>query len=281
MKRIVLALLACVLVGCGDFDDDQANVRMVNALSAYNDLDLLVGDQYKIQDLPYAERSDPVQIGVEDKENEDPDLSTSTASVEDSAVTVTHSKVVVADSSTSTESSTTTDTGGSTTTTTTTTTVPTGTRTVQVFVDSVATRLIEQAVTMTAKQRYTFYAYQDSTSARLIVDQESKSKFVAGRMKLRVADMAPSSGTLDIYVLAEGQTVNDVPPVSSALTPTTVTEYFDIEPGSYDIVLTQGATKIVVLASGAVELLEGARMSFIVFDKKGGGRPLRSSLVTD
>jgi hypothetical protein len=274
MKRTLLALLACVLVACGDFDDDQAKVRVVNALALYNNLDLLAGDTFKVEDLPYAERSTPVRIGVEDKENEDPDM---TASADDSGVSVTGSAALV----TSTESSTTTDTGGSTSTTTTTTTVPTGTRTLQVFVDSVATRLIEQAVTMTAKKRYTFYAYQDSTSARLIVEEEDKAKLVAGKMKLRIADMAPASGTLDVYVLGDGQTIDALTPVAAAVTPATVTEYFDIDPGTYDVVLAQAATKTVVLDTGPVELAQGSHMSLIVFDKKNGGRPLRSLLVTD
>jgi hypothetical protein len=290
MRHLPYLLLVCLLVSCGDIDDDQAKVRIVNALYDYDTLDLVVGNQAKVEALPYGERSVAVRIGVTDREGEDGGGATTTTTAGDSttsSVSSTSTSTVAAfdaeaDGETTTTTTTTTV-SSSTTTTTTTTTIPTGTRTLLVFVDAVATRLIEQDVTLVAQQPYTLYAYQglgDGERARLIVEQETKQKIVEGKLKIRVADMAPSSGIVDVYVLQPGQAVADVPASISRLTPSEITEYLDVDPGQYSIALTQTGTKTVVFDSGPVDLLAGSLATLIVFDKKGGGSPLQSLLVT-
>ncbi len=271
MKRCMLVLLTCVLAACGDVDDDQAKVRVVNALYGYDTLDLLVGDQMKIEDLPYGEWSTAIRIGVKDRENEDPDGDSSTTSTVEDSTTTTESTTTSSTSSTS---------SSTTTTSTTTTTIATGTRTLQVFVDSVATRLIEQAVPLVAQQRYTFYAYEGA-APRLIVEQETKQKFVDGKLKIRVADMAPSSGIVDVYVLEPGQTIAGRTPTDRLLAPTMLTDYFDVDPGSYSIVLAQAGTKTPVLDTGLVDLEAGTLATVVVLDNKGGGLPLGYLLATN
>jgi hypothetical protein len=287
MRKLAYLLLTCLLVSCGDVDDDQAKVRVVNALYDYDTLDLVVGSKTKVVGLAYGERSAEVRIGVTDREGEDPDGATTTTaegatttSVSSTSTSTLPGLVAEADATTTT---TTVSSSTTTTTTTTTTTIPTGTRTLQVFVDSLATRLIEQDVTLIAQQPYTLYAYQGIGSgerARLIVDQETKETRIEGMLKIRVADMAPSSGIVDVYVLQSGQTVVDLLPSSSRVLPSEITPYLDIDPGQYRLALTQTGTKTVVFDSGPVDLTAGTLATMIVFDKKGGGVPLQSLLVT-
>jgi hypothetical protein len=284
MRKLAYLAFACLLASCGDIDDDQAKVRIVNALYDYDTLDLVVGSKTKVVGLAYGERSVAVRIGVTDREGEDPDGTTTTTA--EGATTTSASST-----STSTaaaleaeaDATTTTTTVSSSTTTTTTTTIPTGTRTLQVFVDSLATRLIEQDVTLIAQQPYTIYAYQGIGSgerARLIVEQETKETRVEGKLKIRVAAMAPSSGIVDVYVLQSGQTVADLLPSSTRLTPSEITPYFDIDPGQYSLALARTGTKNVIFDSGPVDLTAGTLATMIVFDKKGGGVPLQSLFVT-
>ena len=272
MKRFLLALLVVALPACGDVDDDQAAVQMVNALADYQTLDLLVGDQMKIQDLPFGERSTGIRIGVKDRENEDPGGGSTSTTAAESTTTSTASTSTTDGSSTTTTTSTTTST--------TTTTIPTGSRTLQVFVDAVATALIEQSVTLTAQRRYTFFAYQDGAGARLIVEEESKPNF-NGHLKIRVAAMAPSSGTLDVYVLEEGQTIAGESPTGTNLTPGSVTAYVEVDPGTYDIVLAQAGTKTAVLSTGPVDYESGTLVTLVALDNAGGGLPLGSLLTVD
>jgi hypothetical protein len=153
-----------------------------------------------------------------------------------------------------------------------------------VFVDSLATQLIEQSVSLTSDQKYTIYAYEGVGSgrlARLIVEKETKQKLIKGKLKIRIADMAPSSGVVDVYVLAPGQSIVGRPPASPRLTPTGLTEYLDVDPGRYRIVFAQFGTKTIVFDSGAIDLSDGTVQTMIVFDKKGGGRPLQYLLATD
>ncbi|HET9064064.1 MAG TPA: DUF4397 domain-containing protein [Candidatus Binatia bacterium] len=287
MRKLAYLAFACLLASCGDIDDDQAKVRIVNALYDYDTLDLVVGSKTKVVGLAYGERSAEVRIGVTDREEEDPDGTTTTtaegATTSSASSTSTATVAALEAEADATTTTTTVSSSTTTTTTTTTTTIATGTRTLQVFVDSLATRLIEQDVTLIAQQPYTLYAYQGVGSgerARLIVDQETKETRVEGKLKIRVADMAPSSGIVDLYVLKPGQAVADLLPSSTRLTPSEIAPYLDIDPGQYALALTQTGTKTVVFDSGPVDLTAGALATMIVFDDVGGGRPLRSLLVT-
>jgi len=285
MRKLAYLLFACLLASCGDIDDDQAKVRVVNALYDYDTLDLVVGSKTKVVGLAYGERSVEVRIGVTDREGEDPGGTTTTTAegATTTSASSTSTATLAALEAEADATTTTTTVSSSTTTTTTTTTIATGTRTLQVFVDSVATRLIEQDVTLIAQQPYTLYAYQGIGSgerARLIVEQETKETRVEGKLKIRVAAMAPSSGIVDVYVLQSGQTVADLLPSSTRLTPSEITPYFDIDPGQYSLALTRTGTKTVVFDSGPVDLTAGTLATMIVFDKKGGGVPLQSLLVT-
>lgn len=283
MRKLALVLALSLLASCGDVDDDQAKVRIVNALYDYNTLDLVVGNKIKVDDLPYGERSVKVRIGVTNREGEDPSASTTTtvsggSSTSSTSSTSTSTLPVLA----AADVEATTTTVSSTTTTTTATTVPTGTRTLLVFVDSVATRLIQQEVKLIAQQRYTMYAYESggADSARLIVEQETKQKLVRGKLKLRVADMAPSSGDVDVYVLGTGQSVQDVPAARTGLSPSEVSSYVDVAPGERSVALTRTGTKTEVFNSGPVELVAGTLATMVVLEKKKGGGPGLGYLLT-
>jgi hypothetical protein len=84
-----------------------------------------------------------------------------------------------------------------------------------------------------------------------------------------------------VYVLEPGQSIVDRIPASARLAPSGLTEYFDVEPGQYRIVFAQIGTKTVVFDSGPIDLAEATVQTMIVFDKKGGGRPLQYLLEED
>jgi len=285
MKGLAFLLAGCVVAACGHIQGDKAEVRVFNALYSYDTLDLFVGENPKIEDLPFGVLSDPIGVSVVGQD-EPPDGggggTTTTNSVSSTSSTTTlasvQTDVTAALVTTSTETS------SSTTTTTTTTTLASGSRTMRVFVDELATRLIEQAVSMTSDQRYTLYAYQGIGAgqlARLVVQKESKQKLIQGKLKIRVANMAPSSGIVAVYVLEPGQSVADQLPASVRLTPSGVSEYFDVDPGAYRIVFTRIGTKTVIFRSGVIELAEGTVQTMVVFDQKDGGRPLQYVLTED
>lgn len=279
-KAFALLAAACLSAACGHIQGDKAEIRVFNALYDYAALDLFVGDRLKIDDLPFGVLSPSTGVSVVGND-EPPDGgggTTTTASVTSSTTSTTLVTAALVTTST-------TDTRASTTTTsTTTTTLASGTRTMRVFVDELATRLIEQSVSMTSDQKYTIFAYQGLGSgqlARLVVEKESKQKLIKGKLKIRVADMAPSSGIVAVYVLKPGQSVADQLPASVRLAPSGISEYFDVDPGQYRIVFTQIGTKTVVFESGLLDLAEGSVQTMIVFDKKGGGRPLQYVLTED
>ena len=276
----LLSAAVCLSAACGHIQGDKAEIRVFNALYDYAALDLFVGDRLKIDDLPFGALSDRTGVSVVGKD-EPPDGgggTTTTASVSSSTTSTSTTLALAALVTTSTTES------NATTTTTTTTTLASGSRTMRVFVDELATRLIEQAVSMTSDQKYTIFAYQGLGSgqlARLIVEKESKQKLIKGKLKIRVADMAPSGGVVAVYVLEPGQSVTDQLPASVRLAPSGVSEYFDVDPGQYRIVFTQIGTKTVVFESGLLDLAEGSVQTMIVCDKKGGGRPLQYVLTED
>jgi hypothetical protein len=281
VRRWALVALACTASACGHIQSDKTDVRVFNALYDYETLDLVVGDRQKIEGLPYGVIS--AYVGVSVVGNDDgagnKDTSTTVSSTppsSSSTSTSTSTLPGIVEGVTAALVTTSTVESSTTTTSTTTTTLASGTRTMRVFVDEAATRLIEQSVGLTADQKYTLYAYQGIGAgrlARLVVDKESKQKTIAGKLKIRVADMAPSTGVVDVYVLQPGQTVSDVPPAATRLTPSGLTEYLDVAPGRYRIVLTQVATKTSVFNSGPIDFVEGTVQTMVIFEQKGGGGP--------
>jgi hypothetical protein len=251
-----------------------------NALYDYDTLDLVVGSVPKIEELPYGVMSGYVGVSVVGKDDGGGGGggggTTTTGSTPSSSSTSTSTlSAVVSDVTAALVTTTTVDTT-TTTSSTTTTTLASGARTMRVFVDELATRLIEQSVDLTASQTYTLYAYQGVGAgrlARLIVEKETKQKLIKGKLKIRVANMAPSTGVVDVYVLEPGQTVRDVIPASTRLTPSELTEYLDVAPGRYRIAFTRFGTKTVVFRSGPIDFVEGAVLTMVVFEQKGGGSP--------
>jgi hypothetical protein len=284
MRRLALLLVAGLLGSCGHLQGDKAEMRVFNALYDYDTLDLVVGDRPKIEDLPYGVLSDYTGLSVvgnDEAANGTGGGTTTTVSV--SSTSSTTLAAAIADVTAALVTTSTTD-SSTTTTSTTTTTLASGTRTMFVFVDELATRIIEQAVGVTADQKYTLYAYQGLGSgqlARLVVDKHAKQKLIQGKLKIRVANMAPSAGIVAVYVLDPDQTVADRLPASARLLPTGLSDYFDVDPGQYRIVFTEIGTKTVVFDSGLVDLAEATVQTMIVFDKKGGGRPLRYLVAED
>lgn len=279
VRRWALVTLACLASACGHLQSDKTDVRVFNALYDYETLDLVVGNRPKIEDLPYGVMSDYVGVSVvgnDDGGGGGGGGTTTTGSTPSSSSTSTSTLPAIVSNVTAALVTTTTVDTTTTTSSTTTTTLASGARTMRVFVDELATRLIEQSVSLTASQRYTLYAYQGVGAgrlARLIVEKESKQKLIQGKLKIRVADMAPSTGVVDVYVLEPGQTVADVLPTSTRLTPSELTEYFDVSPGRYRIVFARFATKTVVFNSGPIDLVEGTVQTMVVFEQKGGGSP--------
>ena len=300
MRRFGVLVLACLLVACGHDEDNEAKVRVFNALYKYDSLDLFVDEDPQLEDLTYAALSEYVRLGIKQGSGTGgggsgaTTTSSSTSTVEATATAELSdradpaARANPADAAAAAElanlvaTSTTDTTTTTSTSSTTSTTLGSATRTFTVFVDTLVTSLIEQNVTLDGSTRYTLFAFDGAIVApKLVVAKETKQSVLKGKLKIRVASMAPAAGAVDIYIVPAGDGIVGVTPVERALTPSELSAFFDVDPGQYDIILAQLGTKTVVFDSGPTDLLQGSVQTLVVYDKKGGGRPLESLLYDD
>ena len=116
----------------------------------------------------------------------------------------------------------------------------------------------------------------DATTA-VIVEGDDRRE-IAGRARLDVTHASFSSGTVDVYLLAPGNSVNDFAP---SLNSVSYQESLGIQVdgGSYNLFLTVLGTKDVLLGPQSLVLDDGATYRAVIADSDGGGTPPQAILL--
>ncbi len=102
-----------------------------------------------------------------------------------------------------------------------------------------------------------------ATITAQVVADDIRSVFTEG--KLRFLDAAPGSGTVDLYVVAEGTDINSVDASLRNLVLTSVTGHLSFAPGNYTITFTTAGTK-TILATQNVAATAGTVQTVILAD---------------
>lgn len=121
--------------------------------------------------------------------------------------------------------------------------------------------------TLVPKTSYTVVAYRSdagSISTFTLIDEFVPTSGLAG---LRVVDVAPGLGSLDVYVTPRSGPL-DIPSTAS-IGYGSNTGFFDVNPGSNQVRFTIATTSTIVFDAGAVTLLPG-QLSTLVLSQPGG-----------
>lgn len=114
----------------------------------------------------------------------------------------------------------------------------------------------------------------DTNNVQLFVDDRRR---ISVRGFLSFTNTAPSFSVVDVYVMDPGTSVDDRNPTIGTLTQlgnASSTRRVALDAGSYDVVVTDGGTKTVVLGPQRIDVEVGGLYSVFLTDTAGGGEPL-------
>jgi Domain of unknown function (DUF4397) len=109
----------------------------------------------------------------------------------------------------------------------------------------------------------------------------------AGQVRLRVVQMSPTGGALDVFVTAPGADLATATPVAPNLAYQRASAYFSVAAGTYRVRAVPAGTAPadraanVVIDLNNIALAAGAARTIVTADNNIGDTPLRAFLLTD
>jgi hypothetical protein len=108
----------------------------------------------------------------------------------------------------------------------------------------------------------------------LLVVPEASSAPPAGMIALRVVNVSPTAGAVDLYINSTASDTALATPVESNIPPEGISQYQNIAAGAARMRLTAAGTKNVLLDVDGSALVAGQVRTVVVIDGNGGGLPL-------
>jgi hypothetical protein len=150
--------------------------------------------------------------------------------------------------------------------------VSSGSRHVQIEPSGATNVIIDQNITVPSGTDTTIVAENFSSnppSALVLTDDNSAPS--SGKFKLRIVNVAPSLGPVDVYVVTPGTDLNTVSATVSNLAFGSSTGYQSLAAGAYEIELTNLGEKFPVLDTGSQTFSSGQVRTFVGLNAQSGG----------
>jgi len=150
--------------------------------------------------------------------------------------------------------------------------VSSGSRHVQIEPSGATNVIIDQNLTIASGTDTTVIAENFSTNpASALVLTDDNSAPSSGNFKLRIVNVAPSLGPVDVYVVAPGTDLNTVSATVTNLAFGTSTSYQSLSAGAYEIELTNVGAKFPVIDTGSQTFSSGQVRTFVGLNAQSGG----------
>jgi hypothetical protein len=145
------------------------------------------------------------------------------------------------------------------------------------------------AVTITANNDYTVFATGGTAGGAVtaFTTGDVNTAPPAGQARIRVVNMSPTAGAVDVFITAANADLAAATPVATALANRTIFAGAALAPGTYQIRTVPAGTAPPARAAAVNSTLSGVVVAagngrtVIIADAATGGAPLRSFLLTD
>ena len=159
-----------------------------------------------------------------------------------------------------------------------------GTQTVLATADGDGTILFESTQALIPGNRVTLYlgglatdaANDEAPTVSGLLVAESDRR-ISGLVALRVFHAAASAGTIDVYLLPPGASIETSSPTASSLSLGSYGQA-NLAPGDYDLAIVDQANGAVLIGPERVALEAGNIATLLVEDAPGGGIPVTAGL---
>ena len=110
---------------------------------------------------------------------------------------------------------------------------------------------------------------------------------VAGQTRLRIVNMSPSAGTVDVFVTAVGANLATANPSATNLAYQAASPYLTVVPGAYQVRAVPAGTQpanragAVTINLASTTFATATARTIVLADNSTGGAPLRAFVLTD
>ena len=160
--------------------------------------------------------------------------------------------------------------------------VYTGPRTLAVrrTVDTTRT-VLDAPFTVEAAAAYTVVAAGRAAAVATVVLSDSITIAATDTARVRVANLSPTAGPIDVYLTATGASIATAAPTLANLAYPTASRYVRVPNGRLRVRVTAPGSKVVVADDSSSTLALGQIRTVLVLDRNGGGSPPRIATLTD
>jgi hypothetical protein len=131
--------------------------------------------------------------------------------------------------------------------------------------------IIDQTLTLNSSTNTTVIGADFSATSTGVVLADDITAPSSGNIKLRLVNASPNLGTVDIYVVAPGTSLNSVSPTISSLDFKSASDYQSLAAGSYEIFFTPHGSTFAFLDTGAISLTAGQNRTIVAINNLSGG----------
>jgi hypothetical protein len=139
--------------------------------------------------------------------------------------------------------------------------------------------IVEEELTIAAGKDYSVLFLNVTEKPDLVLIEDDRLPPNDGQFKIRVGNLAESRASVDVYIVRDGERVDDQTPLASAVTYQSFGSYTGVDAGTYEIKFTKAGSKKVIRSSGLVDFQSGGVYTEYLIDDQGNRGPLSRLLI--
>jgi hypothetical protein len=156
-----------------------------------------------------------------------------------------------------------------------------GTHSFQFVDSSTGNTLLAPQLTLDSDTHYTVVASNFVGSLQSVLYTDESSAPSAGLFEVRLINVAPTGGNVDLYVTGVGDDIGGIEPDAASIPFGGASGFLTKEIGSYEVRITAAGTKTVVGDSGPLTFTGSTVRTVVAADAPGGGAPIGLSVLND
>ena len=160
-------------------------------------------------------------------------------------------------------------------------TLPTGASALTARLTGGATDLATTDASLANSVSYSVVLAKRPTSDTLVVYTDTAATPATDKALVRVLNVAPAAGTVDVYVTAVDADLATATPQATAVEFLARSAYIEVASGAQRVRLTTAGTKTVVLDLNPITLPNRSVRGIAVLDNAAGGSPLQGVVANE
>jgi hypothetical protein len=139
--------------------------------------------------------------------------------------------------------------------------------------------VLDAPVAVAANADHTVIALDSPAEALVLTDNNAAP--AAGNIKVRAVNAALDTGSVDVYVTAQGASIATIAPTFADLAPRAASAYVERAAGAFQVRFTTAGTKVVLRDVSIAAVAAGGIRTIVLLEASAGGPPYTSATLTD